>query len=79
MLEIFINDMIVKERNLYMYSPDTIFFTDDIEMEDERPRIMALVRTFNEFINKYHCDRIFIELNATLNKLKEQQEEQMKD
>lgn len=78
MLEIFINDMIVKKRNLYMYSPDTIFFTDDIEKEDERPRIMTLVKTFNEFINKYHSDRVFIELNATLNKLKEQHEEQMK-
>ena len=62
-----------------MYSPDTIFFTDDIEKEDERPRIMTLVKTFNEFINKYHSDRIFIELNATLNKLKERHEEQMKD
>ena len=79
MLEIFINDMIVKKRNLYMYSPDTIFFTDDIEKEDERPRIMTLVKTFNEFINKYHSDRVFIELNATLNKLKERHEEQMKD
>ena len=79
MLEIFINDMVVKKRNLYMYSPDTIFFTDDIEKEDERPRIMTLVRTFNEFINKYHSDRVFIELNATLNKLKERHEEQMKD
>ena len=79
MLEIFINDMIVKKRNMYMYSPDTIFFTNDIEKEDERPRIMTLAKTFNEFINKYHCDRIFIELNTTLNKLKERQEEQMKD
>ena len=79
MLEIFINDMIVKNRNLYMYSPDTIFFTDDIEKEYERHRIIALVRTFDEFINKYHCDRIFIELNTTLNKLKERHEEQMKD
>ena len=79
MLEIFINDMIVKKRDLYMYSPDTIFFTDDIEKKDERPRIMTLVRTFNEFINKYHSDRVFIELNTTLNKLKERHEEQMKD
>ena len=79
MLEIFINDMVVKKRNMYMYSPDTIFFTDDIEKEDERPRIMTLVRTFNEFINKYHSDRVFIELNTTLNKLKERHEEQMKD
>ena len=79
MLEIFINDMIIKKRNMYMYSPDTIFFTDDIEKEDERPKIITLVKTFNEFINKYHSDRIFIELNATLNKLKERHEEQMKD
>ena len=80
MLETFINDMVVvKKRNLYMYGPDTIFFTDDIEKEDERSRIMSLVGTFNEFINKYHCDRIFIELNTTLNKLKERYEEQMKD
>lgn len=79
MLETFINDMVVKKRNQYMYGPDTIFFTDDIKKEYERPRIMTLVRVFNEFINKFHCDRIFIELNTTLNKLKERQEEQMKD
>ena len=78
-LETFINDMVIKNYKSHMYSPDTIFFTDDIEKEYERPRIMTLVRVFNEFINKFHCDRIFIELNTTLNKLKERQEEQMKD
>ena len=79
MLETFINDMVVRNRNLYMYSPDTIFFNDDIEKDDERPRIMALIEVFNEFVNKYHSDRVFIELNTTLNKLKKRQEEQMED
>ena len=78
-LETFINDMIVKKRNMYMYSSDTIFFGDDFEKEDERPRIMALIEVFNEFINKYHSEKVFIELNTTLSKLKERQEEQMKD
>ena len=79
MLETFINDMVVKKRNMYMYSSDTIFFRDDFEKEDERPRIMALIEVFNEFINKYHSEKVFIELNTTLNKLKMRQEEQMED
>ena len=82
MLETFINDMVVKNRNLYMYSPDTIFCRDDIKKEDKQPKTMELVGligTLNEFIDKYHSDKVFIELNTTLNKLKKRQEEQIKD
>lgn len=79
-LETFINDMVVKHRNLYMYSPDSIFFhNNDVDIENEQPRMIALVQAFNLLVDKYHTSRLFIELNATLNKLKKRQEKQMKD
>ena len=78
-LETFINDMVVKNRNHYMYNTNSIFFTDDIENEIEKPRIMELVKAFNSFVNKYNSHTLYIELNTTLDKLKERQEERMKD
>ena len=79
LLETFINDMVIKNRNRYMYSQKTVFFTDEIEFENERPRIIALTKAFNLFVNKYNYDKLYIELNTTLNKLKMRQEEQMED
>ena len=79
LLETFINDMVIKKHNRYMYSSKTIFFTDEIEFENEQPRIIALAKAFNLFVNKYNYDKLYIELNTTLNKLKMRQEEQMED
>ena len=79
LLETFINDMAIKNRNRYMYSSKTIFFPDEIEFENEQPRIITLTKAFNLFVNKYNYDRLYIELNTTLNKLKMRQEEQMED
>ena len=79
LLETFISDMIIKHRKCNMYSPNTIFFTDDIERESEQSRMIALVQAFNSFVNKYNANKVYIELNATLNKLKKRQEEQMED
>lgn len=79
LLEMFINDMIVKNRNRYMYNTNSILFTDEIEFENKRSKIIELVKAFNSFVNKYNSHTLYIELNTTLNKLKERHENQMKD
>ena len=77
LLETFLIDMAIKCRNLYMYSPDRFSFLDDIG--NEQPRLITLAQAFNSFVSKYNANRIYIELNTSLNKLKRRQEEQMND
>ncbi len=78
-LETFINDMAVKHYKSHMYSPNSILHIDDIDEETERPRIAALSQALNSIVDKYNAHGVFIEINTTLNELKERQEEQMKD
>lgn len=77
LLETFICDMVLKNRKCYMYNTGTIFFTDEIEREQSR--VMTLVKAFNEFVNKYNVNELYIEIDATLNKLKERQKQAMDD
>ena len=79
LLEMFINDMVIKNRNRYMYNTNSIFFTDEIEFENEQSRMMELVKAFNSFVNKYNSHTLYIELNTTLNELKERHDGQIKD
>ena len=79
LLETFINDMVIKHRKCNMYSPNTIFFTDDIDRESEQSRMITLVKAFNLFVSKYNANKVYIELYTSLNELKKRQEKQMKD
>lgn len=79
LLETFISDMVIKNRTSYMYNTGTIFFTDKINLPSEESRMITLVKAFNEFVNKYNVNELYIELNATLNKLKERQKQAMDD
>lgn len=80
-LFVFLGDMALRYRNHYMYDPDTITFPNIIDMipQSRDPKIMSLIQAFKKLVSKHNVVRIYIERNATLNKLKERQEEQMKD
>lgn len=79
LLETFIADMVIKDRTSYMYNTGTLFFTDEIELPSEQSRMITLVKAFNEFVNKYNVNELYIELNATLNKFKERLKQQVTD
>ena len=65
--------MVIKGRKTYMYTPHSM--NNPLIYSESKP----LIDVFNLFMEKYHSVRLYIELDTTLNRLKERQEEQIDD
>lgn len=80
-LFVFLGDMALRNRTQYMYDPNTITFPNALTMvpQSSDPKIMSLMRAFKKLVSKNNIVRIYIERNATLNKLKERQKQAMDD
>ena len=68
-LALFIYDMTLKGHRVYMYTPYTI---TPLVYSENKP----LIDAFNLFSKNHHSNRLYIEMDATLNNLKKRLEEQ---